>query len=71
MREHLLVTPHADGWSLPGLFVARGDAGFLRRLLLAFGLLHRYSDLPWWLGQLPPPPAPTLDALAAHWWRPR
>jgi hygromycin-B 7''-O-kinase len=70
-----------------GLFVSRGDAGFLRRLLLAYGyrphqldnalprrllayaLLHRYSDLPWWLEQLPPPPTPTLDDLAAHWWR--
>jgi hygromycin-B 7''-O-kinase len=107
MREHLLVTPNPDGWSLSGLFdfepamrgareyefaavglfVARGDAGFLRRLLIAYGyspgqlddalprrllayaLLHRYSDLPWYLEQLPAPPAPTLDALAAHWWR--
>jgi hygromycin-B 7''-O-kinase len=107
MREHLLVIPHPDGWSLSGLldfepamrgaaeyefaavglFVSRGDAGFLRRLLSAYGygphrlddalprrllayaLLHRYSDLPWYLQQLPPPPAPTLDALAAHWWR--
>jgi hygromycin-B 7''-O-kinase len=107
MREHLLVIPRPDGWSLSGLFdfepamqgaseyefaavglfVSRGDAGFLRRLLIAYGyrpgqlddalprrllayaLLHRYSDLPWWLEQLPPPPVPTLDALAAHWWR--
>jgi hygromycin-B 7''-O-kinase len=107
MREHLLVIPHPDGWSLSalvdfesamrgareyefaavGLFVSRGDAGFLRRLLIAYGyrpeqlddalprrllayaLLHRHSDLRWWLEQLPPPPVPTLDALAAHWWR--
>jgi hygromycin-B 7''-O-kinase len=107
MREHLLVTPHPDGWSLSGLFdfepamrgaaeyefaavglfVSRGDADFLRRLLLAYGydshqlddalprrllayaLLHRYMDLPWYLEQLPPPPAPILEALAAHWWR--
>jgi hygromycin-B 7''-O-kinase len=72
-----------------GLFVSRGDAGFLRRLLIAYGyrprqlddalpgrllayaLLHRYSDLRWWLEQLPPPPEPTLHALAAHWWRHR
>jgi hygromycin-B 7''-O-kinase len=91
MREHLLVTPHPDGWSVSGLldfepamrgaaeyefaavglFVSRGDAGFLRRLfltygydshqlddalprrLLAYALLHRYSDLPWYLEQLP------------------
>jgi hygromycin-B 7''-O-kinase len=43
----------------------------LPRRLLAYALLHRYSDLPWWLEQLPLPPAPTLDALATHWWRPR
>jgi hygromycin-B 7''-O-kinase len=70
-----------------GLFVSRGDADFLRSLLLAYGyaperlddtlprrllayaLLHRYSNLRWWLEQLPPPPAPTLEALAASWWR--
>jgi hygromycin-B 7''-O-kinase len=64
-----------------GLFVSCGDAGFLRRLLLAYGyryhqlddalprrllayaLLHRYSDLPWWLAQLPPPPRPRWT----HW----
>src|SRR6266536_2890748 len=32
-------------------------------------LRDRYSDLRWYLEQLPPPPVPTLDALAAHWWR--
>jgi hygromycin-B 7''-O-kinase len=107
MREHLLMTPDPDGWSLSGLFdfeaamcgateyefaavglfVSCGDARFLRRLLLAYGyrhhqlddalprqllayaLLHRYSNLPWWLERLPPPPTPTLDALAGHWWR--
>jgi hygromycin-B 7''-O-kinase len=69
-----------------GLFVSRGDARFLRRLLLAYGyppdrldrdlqrrllaytLLHGYSDLNWYLEELPAPPAATLDALAAHWW---
>ena len=72
-----------------GLFLSRGDARFLRRLLTAYGypagrlgadlprrllaytLLHRYSDLAWYLGELPAPPAPTLDALAACWWRVR
>jgi hygromycin-B 7''-O-kinase len=106
MREHLLVTPDAGGWSLSGLldfepamrgareyefaavglFVSRGDGSFLRRLLTAYGytpgqlddalprrllayaLLHRYSDLRWYLQQLPSPPTPTLDALAACWW---
>jgi hygromycin-B 7''-O-kinase len=70
-----------------GLFVSRGDARFLRRVLVAYGrpagrldgelrrrllaytLLHRYSDLPWYLEELPAPPAATLDALAACWWR--
>jgi hygromycin-B 7''-O-kinase len=106
MREHLLVTPTPDGWSLSGLFdfepamrgapeyefasvglfVSRGDPGLLRRLLTAYGypqgrlddalsrrllaytLLHRYSDLTWYLEQLPPPTVPTLPALAACWW---
>jgi hygromycin-B 7''-O-kinase len=69
-----------------GLFVSRGDARFLRRLLTAYGypddrldtalqrrllaytLLHRYSDLSWYLEEMPEPPLPTLDALAEHWW---
>lgn len=69
-----------------GVFVARGDARFLRRLLTAYGhpddrlgpalqrrllaytLLHRYSDLTWYLEEMPAPPEPTLDALAARWW---
>jgi hygromycin-B 7''-O-kinase len=69
-----------------GLFVSRGDARFLRRLLTAYGygddrlgatlqrrllaytLLHRYSDLSWYLEEMPEPPVPTLDALAARWW---
>lgn len=57
MREHLLVTPTGDGWTLTGLFdfepamrgaveyefaavglyVSRGDGGFLRRVLTAYG----------------------------------
>lgn len=67
-----------------GLFVSGGDSGFLRDLLLgygltdlgeafsrrclAYGLLHVYSNLSWWLSLLPSPPQPTLDALAATWW---
>jgi hypothetical protein len=34
------------------------------RRLLAYALLHRYSDLRWYLDLLPPPPVPTPDALA-------
>ncbi len=69
-----------------GVFVSRGDARFLRRLLTAYGyrddrlnnrlqrrllaytLLHRCSDLAWYLEEMPTPPALTLDALAARWW---
>ncbi|MEV0123565.1 aminoglycoside 3'-phosphotransferase/choline kinase family protein [Streptomyces sp. NPDC050703] len=62
-----------------GLFVTRGEPGllarFLRaygetfppRLLLAYALLHVYSNLPWYLRELPAPPEPTLDALAETW----
>ena len=68
-----------------GLFVTCGDAGLLRALLGAYGspepgrplqrrlmayaLLHRYSDLSWYLERIPPEPgAATLDDLAARWW---
>jgi hygromycin-B 7''-O-kinase len=41
----------------------------LQRRLLAYALLHRYSNLRWYLDRLPPPPgAETLEALARHWW---
>jgi len=68
-----------------GVFVSEGDAGWLRRMLLAYGygpadldgalsrrllawlLVHRYSDLPWYFERMPAPAAPTLDALAARW----
>lgn len=68
-----------------GLFVAEGDAAFLRRVLLAYGhdgaalgpalscrlmgwtLLHRYSNLPWYLRRLPLPGATTLEQLAGRW----
>ncbi len=39
----------------------------LRRRLLAWGLLHRYSNLSWWMRRLPEPARPTLDALADRW----
>ena len=40
---------------------------FARRLL-AYALLHRYSNLPWYLKRIPPPAnAITLDALADAW----
>ena len=39
----------------------------LRRRLLAWGLLHRYSFLAGWLRRLPAPAEPTLSALADRW----
>jgi hygromycin-B 7''-O-kinase len=39
----------------------------LQRRLLAYTLLQRYSDLSWYLEEMPAPPAPTLDALAVLW----
>jgi hygromycin-B 7''-O-kinase len=43
--------------------------GGLRRRLLAYALLHRYSNLPKYLRILPLPRAQTLGALAERWWR--
>jgi hygromycin-B 7''-O-kinase len=41
----------------------------LRHRLLAYALLHRYSNLPWWLDRLRPgPEATTLEDLARAWW---
>ena len=42
------------------------DAG-LRRRLLAWLLLHYYSNLPAYLERLPAPAEPTLEALADRW----
>jgi len=39
----------------------------LRRRLLAWGILHRYSNLRWYMQRLPKPAQPTLDALADCW----
>ncbi|HTT50503.1 MAG TPA: aminoglycoside 3'-phosphotransferase/choline kinase family protein [Streptosporangiaceae bacterium] len=39
----------------------------LRRRLLALSILHRYSNLSWWMERLPQPSAPTLSALADRW----
>lgn len=43
----------------------------LRRRLLAWGILHRYSNLRWWMQRLPEPAQPTLDALADCWFATR
>ncbi|GAA3799659.1 phosphotransferase family protein [Streptomyces chiangmaiensis] len=63
-----------------GLFVTRGDPRQFRRFyeaygrsphdpfqLLAYTLLHVYSDLPLYLHELPSPAEPRLDALAELW----
>ncbi|MFH8792905.1 phosphotransferase family protein [Streptomyces sp. NPDC017941] len=62
-----------------GLFVTRGEPKLLTRftaaygrvfeprLLLAYTLLHVYSNLPWYLRELPAPREPRLDALAEAW----
>lgn len=65
-----------------GVFFTEGDAGLLRRTLISYGhdldeglsrrllawlLLHRYSNLSWYLSRLREPPEPALDALADRW----
>ncbi len=106
MREHLLVAPGENRWTLTGLFdfepatvgaseydfasfglfVSAGDARFLGRTLRAYGrpdamqdetfsrrilaytILHRYSNLGWYLERLPPVRNLTeLDSLAERW----
>ncbi|MFE0131459.1 aminoglycoside phosphotransferase family protein [Streptomyces sp. NPDC059037] len=62
-----------------GLFVTRAEPGLLGRFMRAYGrtfdprellahtLLHVYSNLPWYLRELPAPPEPTLESLAETW----
>ncbi|MFD3696335.1 phosphotransferase family protein [Streptomyces sp. NPDC058646] len=62
-----------------GLFVTRGDPRLLRRLctaygrtfdpaqLLAYTLLHVYSNLPWYMKELPVPPDAPLAEVAEAW----
>lgn len=40
----------------------------LSERFLAMTLLHRYCNLKWYLGVLPPPPEPTLESMARSWW---
>jgi hygromycin-B 7''-O-kinase len=66
----------------PAVFLADGDARFYGRLLRAYGirpdrelrhrlmawtLLHFYSNLGAYLSRLPAPAEPTLEALAERW----
>ncbi|MDN3247097.1 phosphotransferase family protein [Streptomyces mutabilis] len=62
-----------------GLFVTRGDPDLLARLtksygrtfepaeLLAYTLLHVYSNLPWYMRELGAPAEGTLSSLAQAW----
>ena len=77
--ETAMTGGRAYEFAAAGLFVSRGDPRLLGRLLAAYGrgfdprellaytLLHRHSNLPECLAQLPAPPEPTLDSLALTW----
>jgi hygromycin-B 7''-O-kinase len=77
--ETAMTGDRAYEFAAAGLFVSRGDPRLLGRLLSAYGrrfdprellaylLLHRHSNLPECLAQLPAPPEPTLDSLALTW----
>jgi hygromycin-B 7''-O-kinase len=77
--ETAMTGDRAYEFAAAGLFVPRGDPRLLGRLLAGYGrrfdprellaylLLHRHSNLPECLAQLPARPAPTLDSLALTW----
>ncbi|MER5934866.1 aminoglycoside 3'-phosphotransferase/choline kinase family protein [Streptomyces sp. NPDC002054] len=77
--EPAMIGDPAYDFVAVGLFVTRGDTGLLGRFTKAYGrtfeprellahtLLHVYSNLPWYLRELPTPAEPTLDALAESW----
>ncbi|MFF8899770.1 phosphotransferase [Streptomyces lydicus] len=77
--EPAMIGPRAYDFVAVGLFVSRGDPRLLSRVLAAYGepfaprellaltLLHRCSNLPWYLRELPAPPQPTLESLAETW----
>ncbi|MBW1599508.1 aminoglycoside phosphotransferase family protein [Streptomyces sp. JJ38] len=77
--EPAMIGDPAYDFVAVGLFVTRGDPRLLGRLtrrygrtfepaeLLAYTLLHVYSNLPWYLRELPAPAEPTLPALAEAW----
>lgn len=50
------------GYPAPGLDAA------LQCRFMAWTLLHRYANLPWYLRRLPAGDATSLEALAARWW---
>ncbi|MFI6986535.1 phosphotransferase family protein [Embleya sp. NPDC050154] len=77
--EPAAIGDHAYDFVGVGLFVTGGDPALLTglttsygrdfdpRVLLAYTLLHRYSNLPWYMRELPTPAEGTLDALAETW----
>jgi hygromycin-B 7''-O-kinase len=77
--EPAMIGDPAYEFGAVGVFTSRGDARLLGRIMAAYGrgydprellaqlLLHVYSDLPWYLGILPPPPEPTLESVADAW----
>ncbi|MEV6105388.1 aminoglycoside 3'-phosphotransferase/choline kinase family protein [Streptomyces sp. NPDC051940] len=77
--EPAMIGAPAYDFAAVGVFVTRGDARLMGRVQAAYGrcvdpreimaytLLHVYSDLPWYLQELGAPAEPALDALAASW----
>lgn len=78
--EPAMIGDPAYDFASVGLFVTRADPRQFRRFhaaygrapydpyqLLAYALLHVYSDLPWYLSELPAPSEPRLDVLAELW----
>ncbi|MEU8549291.1 aminoglycoside 3'-phosphotransferase/choline kinase family protein [Streptomyces roseoverticillatus] len=77
--EPAMIGDRAYDFVGAGLFVTRGDPELLARLagaygrafapdeLLAYTLLHVYSNLPWYLRELRVPAEGTLSSLAEAW----
>jgi hygromycin-B 7''-O-kinase len=77
--EPAMIGDPAYDFVAGGLFVTRGDPDLLGRLLKAYGrtfdpavlmaytLLHVYSNLPWYMRELPVPGAGTPQSLAEAW----
>ncbi|MEU0369171.1 aminoglycoside phosphotransferase family protein [Streptomyces sp. NPDC006283] len=77
--EPAMIGDPAYDFVAVGLFVTRGEPGLLGRLLKAYGrpfdpavlmaytLLHVYSNLPWYMRERPVPEAGTLQELAEAW----
>ncbi|MBF5045771.1 phosphotransferase [Aggregicoccus sp. 17bor-14] len=63
--EPALLRAFCEGYGWPDGALPRA----VRRRALAFALLHRYSNLRWYLETVPPPPGcDTLEGLAEAWW---